>query len=125
LKLIIVIDGRPYEVEVEALDHPSSPPSLHASPQVTLQSSVLPTFSKPGSSLGTDEAKVCRSPLAGVVARLHTNPGQHVQKNELLLVLDAMKMEIKITAQAAGTIKSIAVTPGDAVKPNQILVAFE
>jgi len=59
------------------------------------------------------------------VARLHTNPGQHVQKNELLLVLDAMKMEIKITAQAAGTIKSIAVTPGDAVKPNQILVAFE
>jgi len=56
---------------------------------------------------------------------LHTNPGQHVQKNELLLVLDAMKMEIKITAQAAGTIKSIAVTPGDAVKPNQILVAFE
>jgi biotin carboxyl carrier protein len=64
-------------------------------------------------------------PLAGVVARLHTNPGQQVQNNELLLVLDAMKMEIKITAQAAGVVKSIVVAPGDAVKPGQILVHFE
>src|SRR5271169_7255404 len=93
--------------------------------RVTVQSSVLPTFSKPGSSLDINEAKVCRSPPAGVVARLHTNPGQQVQNNELLLVLDAMKMEIKINAQSSGTIKSIAVAPGDAVKPGQILVYFE
>jgi biotin carboxyl carrier protein len=39
----------------------------------------------------------------------HTNAGQQVQNNELLSVLDAMKMEIKITAQSAGTIKSIVV----------------
>ena len=56
---------------------------------------------------------------------MHTNPGQQVQDNELLMVLDAMKMEIKITAQSAGTIKSIAVAPGDAVKPGQVLVYFE
>jgi methylmalonyl-CoA carboxyltransferase small subunit len=92
---------------------------------VTVQSSILPTFSKPGASFDVDEAKVCRSPLAGVVARLHANPGQPVQTNELLLVLDAMKMEIKITAQSAGTIKSISVAPGEAVKPNQILVYFD
>jgi methylmalonyl-CoA carboxyltransferase 1.3S subunit len=124
LKLTIVIDGRSYEVEVEAVD-PASAPDFQSSAQVTLQSSVLPTFSKPGSSVGVDEAKVCRSPLAGVVARLHTSPGQQVRKNELLMVLDAMKMEIKINAQSAGTIKSIPVAPGDAVKPNQILVYFE
>jgi methylmalonyl-CoA carboxyltransferase small subunit len=90
-----------------------------------VQSSVLTSFSKPGSSSGIDEAKVCRSPLAGVVARLHANPGEQVQTNDLLLVLDAMKMEIKITAQSFGTIKSIPVAIGDAVKPNQILVYFE
>ena len=89
-----------------------------------VQSSVLPTFSKPGLSV-VDEAKVCRSPLAGVVARLHTSPGQQVQDSELLLVLDAMKMEIKITAQSAGVVKSILVVPGEAVKPGQILVHFE
>ena len=124
MKLTIVIDGRSYEVEVEAVD-PALAPDFQSSAQGTLQSSVLPTFSKPGSSLGVDEAKVCRSPLAGVVARLHTNPGQPVQKNELLMVLDAMKMEIKVNALTAGTIKSIPVAPGDAVKPNQILVYFE
>jgi methylmalonyl-CoA carboxyltransferase 1.3S subunit len=124
LKLTIVIDGRSYEVEVEAAE-PAPGAESQPSARVTVQSSVLPTFSKPGSSLDIDEAKVCRSPLAGVVARLHTNPGKQVQSNELLLVLDAMKMEIKITAQSAGTVKSIEVAPGDAVKPGQILVFFD
>lgn len=124
MKLTIVIDGTLYEVEVEAAEPSFGSESLSPA-RVTVQSSVLPTYSKPGSSLNIDEAKVCRSPLAGVVARLHTNPGQQVQNNELLLVLDAMKMEIKITAHAAGTIKSIDVAPGDAVKPGQVLVLFE
>jgi biotin carboxyl carrier protein len=124
LKLTIVIDGRSYEVEVEAAD-PESVPEGQSPARVMVQSTVLATYPKPGSSLDIDEAKVCRSPLAGVVARLHSNPGQQVQNNELLLVLDAMKMEIKITAQSAGTIKSIEVAPGDAVRPGQILVCFE
>ena len=124
MKLTIVIDGRSYEVEVEAAE-PASAHDTQVSAGGTVQSSVLPTLSKPGSSADTDEAKVCRSPLAGVVARVHMDPGQHVQTNELLLVLDAMKMEIKITAQSSGTIKSITVAPGDAVKPGQILVCFE
>jgi methylmalonyl-CoA carboxyltransferase small subunit len=124
LKLTIVIDGTSYEVEVEAAD-PLTGAESQSRARVTVQSSVLATHSKPGSSLGVDDKKVCRSPLAGVVARLHANPGQQVQINELLLVLDAMKMEIKITAQSAGTIKSIDVAPGDAVRPNQILVYFE
>lgn len=124
MKLTIVIDGTSYEVEVEAAESPSSGESQPTA-RTTVQSSVLATSSKPGSSLNIDEAKVCRSPLAGVVARLHSSPGQHVQNNELLLVLDAMKMEIKIQAQSAGTIKSIEVAPGDAVKPGQALVFFE
>ena len=124
MKLTIVIDGKSYEVEVETVD-PALAPDIQSSAQGTLQSSVLPTFSKPGSSVGVDEAKVCRSPLAGVVARLLTSPGQQVKKNELLMVLDAMKMEIKVNALSAATIKSIPVAPGDAVKPNQILVYFE
>ncbi len=124
MKLTIVIDGRPYEVEVEHAEYASGRDS-QLSERAAVQSSVLPTFSKPGASGGIDEAKVCRSPLAGVVARLHSNPGQQVENNELLLVLDAMKMEIKITAQLAGIVKSIAVAPGDAVKPGQILIHFE
>jgi methylmalonyl-CoA carboxyltransferase small subunit len=123
LKLKIVIDGRTYEVEVEETEEldrlESSAPT-----ESPIQSSVLPS-AKLNASSDFDEAKICRSPLAGVVARLQASPGQHVQPNDLLLVLDAMKMEIKIAAPSAGTIKSFEVAPGDAVKPNQVLVCFE
>jgi methylmalonyl-CoA carboxyltransferase small subunit len=123
LKLKIVIDGRPYEVEVEEADElVGSESSL--SGVSAIQSSVLPTARLVASS-DFDEAKVCRSPLAGVVARLLVQPGQRVEFNELLLVLDAMKMEIKINSSLAGTVKSIHIAPGDAVKPNQILVLFQ
>jgi hypothetical protein len=53
------------------------------------------------------------SPLAGLVVGLHVKPGDRVQLNDLLLVLDAMKMEIN--TQSAGIIKSIEVSPNDAV----------
>ena len=121
MKLKIVVDGTPYEVEVEEADEPGRHDPSAAGLSV-VQSSVLPA-ARVASNF--DEAKVVRSPLAGVVARLQSSPGQQIQANELLMVLEAMKMEIKINAQAAATIKSIEVKPGDAVRPNQILVLFE
>lgn len=122
MKLKIAVQGNIYEVEVEeaaeaALEHSAS--TLSA-----IQSTVLPSAAA-GASSDFDESKVCRSPLAGVVSRIEVRPAQQVEQNQLLLVLDAMKMEIKVTAQSPVTIKSLEVNPGDAVRPNQILVCFE
>jgi methylmalonyl-CoA carboxyltransferase small subunit len=124
LKLNIVVAGKTFEVEVEEAEQ-STDYELSAPASAAIYSSVLPTAPKPRTSSEVDEAKVCRSPLAGVVVRLHVKPGDHVQVNDLLLVLDAMKMEIKINAQSSGTVQSIEVAPNDAVKPDQILVFFE
>jgi len=124
LKLNVVIAGKIYEVEVEEAEA-SDEHGLSAPASAPIYSSVLPTAPKPGASSEVDEAKVCRSPLAGVVARLYVKPGDHVHVNDLLLVLDAMKMEIKINAQLAGVVKSIEAAPNDAVKPEQLLVLFE
>jgi biotin carboxyl carrier protein len=123
LKLKIVVEGKAYEVEVECageVDGIESSQPTHA-----IQSAVLPSASKLVVSSEFDEGKVCRSPLAGVVVRLHAEPGQKVRPNDLLLIIDAMKMEIKIVAQSAGTIKSIEVEPRDAVRPGQVLIFFE
>lgn len=122
MKLNIVVAGKTFEVEVEEAERSGE---SELSTPAGIYSSVLPTAPKPGTSLEGDESKVCRSPLAGVVVRLHVKPGDRVQVNDLLLILDAMKMEIKINAQSAGTVKSIEVAPNDAVKPGQILVCFE
>lgn len=123
MKLKIVIDGRAYDVEVEAADDAEAA-GYSAASLPSVQSAVLPAARGDASS-DLEENKVCRSPLAGVVSRLQVNPGQQVQANDLLLVLEAMKMEIKITAQLAGTVKSIEVRPGNAVKANQVLVSFQ
>jgi len=120
LKLKITIDGKGYDVEVEDAAEPSLlEPSL---PPV--QSAVLPTAAI-GASSNFDETKVVRSPLAGVITRLQAQCGESVKANQLLLLMEAMKMEIKIAAHSAGTVKSIEVATGDAVRPNQILVCLE
>ncbi len=122
MKLKIAIDGRTYDVEVEeapeqSLEHPVA--SLLA-----VQSAVL-TTNVVGAASDLDETKVVRSPLAGVVTRLQIRPGQKVQANELLLLMEAMKMEIKIAAHSPGVVKSIEIAAGDAVRPNQVLVCLE
>ena len=77
----------------------------------------------PGASSEGHETRVYRSPLAGLVVGLHVKPGDRVQVNDLLLVLDAVKMEIN--TQPAGIIRSIEVSPNDAVKPDQVPVHLE
>lgn len=124
MKLKIVVQGTAYDVEVEYAGEADGT-EFGSSAQATIQSSVLPSATRFGVSSEFDETKVCRSPLAAVVARVHAEPGQQVQPGDLLLVIDAMKMEIKITAQLAGTVKSIEVASGNAVGPGQILVFFE
>jgi biotin carboxyl carrier protein len=123
LKLRIAINGRNYDVEVEDVADPAGlEHSVATLPPV--QSTVLPTAAV-GASSDFDESKVVRSPLAGVVTQLRVKPGEKVHANQLLLLLEAMKMEIKIAALAAGTVKSFEVAPGDAVRPNQVLVCLE
>lgn len=123
MKLKIAINGTAYDVEVEDAAEPASlEHSVATLPPV--QSKVLPTAAVRASS-DFDEAKVVRSPLAGVVTRLQAHPGQQVTANQVLLLLEAMKMEIKIPVLAAATVKSIEVAVGDAVRPNQVLVCLE
>ncbi len=72
-----------------------------------------------------DERKVCRSPFAGVVVKAPVQVGQEIQVDDVLLVLEAMKMETLITAPIAGKVAKINAAVGDSVKAKQVLVEFE
>ena len=128
MKIQIVIGGKAYEVEVEAEggDDVLVPGPLPAG-TATIQSTRVPTAPRPHSpsEVDGDESRVCRSPVAGIVVRVCVHPGQALQLDNLLVVLEAMKMETGVTAPIAGRVKSVNVTPGEAVKLNQILVEFE
>jgi methylmalonyl-CoA carboxyltransferase small subunit len=52
-------------------------------------------------------------------------PGQSIQPGDILIVLEAMKMETNITAPVAGKVAAITVNPGDAVKAEQVVVELD
>jgi methylmalonyl-CoA carboxyltransferase small subunit len=60
-----------------------------------------------------------------VVIRCNAQTGQQIQPNDLLLVVEAMKMETNVTAPLAGKVKNIRVQPGDPVQIGQVVVEFE
>ena len=131
MKLQIGIDGNSYELEVEVIEDdevshrayygsdPLVPATVHSMP------APAPSGQAPDSEKTGDEDKLCRSPVSGVVTRVNAAPGQTIAENELIMVIEAMKMETNITALRAGTVKSVCVAPGDSVKVNQIVLELE
>ena len=71
---------------------------------------------------GAEQARQVTAPLAGMVVRVMVGVGDAVSAGDVLLVLEAMKMEAEIQAPAAGTIAAIRVRGGDSVQLGQILL---
>lgn len=64
------------------------------------------------------------APLAGNIWKVEVSVGQSVQEGDVLIILEAMKMETQIVADKAGVVASISVKPGDAVKVGDHLVSL-
>lgn len=131
MQLTLTIDGKKYVVDVEVVEGEEvRMPASFPEPTSTIQSRQVvmvpphPPVQHPAADSLPDE-KVCRSPIAGIVQRINVQVGQQLQVNDLLVVLEAMKMETNITAHTAGTVKKIMTSPGEAVKSGQALIEFE
>jgi methylmalonyl-CoA carboxyltransferase small subunit len=128
LKLQITINGKAYEVEVEALEDDESPrqPGYAAYQPAPAAFQTAPAAGVPQQAQPhAGQINVCLSPVTGLVIKVHVEPGQRVEPNDPIMVLEAMKMETHVVAPQAGTVKTVHVAPGDSVKLNQILVEFE
>lgn len=128
MKLRITIDGKTYEADVEILDPqanaPEYPPYPPAQPAFVPASLPEPQIAAQAEDAGASE-KECRSPVMGMVTKVNAERGQSVEANEVVIVLESMKMELQITAPHAGVVKGVLVSPGTAVKVNQLMVEFE
>jgi len=129
MRLNITIDERTFEVDVEAAE-PESPVlpysvsglSMGSAPlRVPAAAAAPPAAAAPVAN----EDKVCRSPVSGIVVRVAAQVGQSLQKGDILLVLEAMKMETNITAPAPGKIAALRVNQGESVQAGQVVVEFE
>lgn len=65
------------------------------------------------------------SPMVGKVAAVKVKPGQEVKENDVVVVLEAMKMKINVVTPAAGVVKEVAVSPGQSVEAETVLVVIE
>jgi acetyl-CoA/propionyl-CoA carboxylase biotin carboxyl carrier protein len=72
-----------------------------------------------GAGSGAGESVV--SPMQGTVLRVEVAEGDQVAPGQVLLIVEAMKMENEILAHAAGVVEGLAVAPGDAVRSGQVL----
>jgi biotin carboxyl carrier protein len=128
VKLKITVDGKVYEVDVE-VSEPEQPQPGYVPPtgpaRLPGAVPVPPPPAQPSSAPVADESKVSRSPISGVVVRVAAQVGQTIQANDVLLVLEAMKMETVITSPRAGKVAKVNVNVGDAVQAGQVLVEFE
>lgn len=133
MKLKLTVDGKVYEVDVEVTEpdppRPSYVPPTIGQPRATTVSSTVAAPTRSATDRVTDkaadESKVCRSPISGVVVRVSAQVGQAIQSNDVLLVLEAMKMETVITAPVAGKIARVNATVGEPVQRGEVLVELE
>lgn len=128
MKLRITIDGKTYDAEVEILETEESAPPFQSYAPVAAPYLPPPVSTSPSQSNGIDSGagdKVCRSPVTGLVIKVNVEPGQQVQPDDLLLVLEAMKMETRVTASHTQTVKTVNVIPGNPVRLHQALIEFE
>lgn len=126
----VEVNGIPFDVEMQgsSLVEESLPTvSVEANAETSVPSSstaaepatpVAATKSAPG--VGTP----VKAPLPGVVTKVLVKEGQAVKKGDVVLVLEAMKMENNITAENNGTISGICVNAGDSVMEGTTLITI-
>jgi len=92
--------------------------ALVCTPQIAELHARLPEKPKP------DTSKLIISPMPGLVVSVDVALGQEVQEGEAVCVVEAMKMQNIIRAEATGTVKAINVKSGDSVAADEIMVEF-
>ena len=70
-------------------------------------------------------ATTVEAPMVGKILKIEKQVGDHVDEDEVVIVMEAMKMEIPIVAPASGTLKELKVSPGQAVEAEQALAVIE
>ena len=73
---------------------------------------------------GTRLVKELTAPMPGMVVKVEVEAGSVVKKDQALVILEAMKMENVLKAQADGVVQNIEVKQGQAVEKNQVLIRF-
>ena len=116
--LQVTVNGKSYAAEL--LQDEATPKPVAAAPKAAAAAAPAAAAAAPKAPSGA--GKVVESPLPGVVVSIAVTEGQAVKAGDLLLTLEAMKMENAIQADNAGTVTKILVSNGQSVQSGDPLV---
>ena len=125
-KFNIVIDGVAHEVEVEELSSSgvSSAPRVAPAQAAPASPVVAPALAKKASPAASGAAAVT-APLQGLISDVKVKEGQSVKTGEVIVIIEAMKMENEVVAPRDGVIDRVAVCKGESVASGDLLVSFK
>ncbi len=125
-KFRVTVNGQTYEVEVEEIDAGEVRPApAEEVKRVVPEEAPKPAApAKRGDVAVPEGGEVVKAPLPGVVVDVKVAPGQRVQAGDVLVVLEAMKMENEIPSPVAGTVTEVAVSKGQSVNVDDVLVVI-
>ena len=133
MKYKVTLNNRTYEVEVEEgkamlIDEyeayaPAVPAPVAAAPVAAAPAAAPAAPAAPaGAALAAGE--VVKSPMPGNILKINVSQGQKVNEGDVLIVLEAMKMENEIVATKSGTVAQIVTAKGAVVETGAPLVAI-
>ncbi len=127
MKYKVTLNNRVYEVEVEmgqAMlidEYDAVAPAAPAAPTAVPAAPAAPA-AVPAAALASGE--VVKAPMPGNILKINVAPGQKVEDGDVLIVLEAMKMENEIVATKSGTVAQVAVSKGAVVETGAPLVVI-
>ena len=129
-KFKITVNGKSYEVEVEEVGGAAPAAPAPAAPvQAAAPATPAPAapVQSPAPAVGgpiPEGAITVKAPMPGKISALKVEEGTDVKRGDVLLVLEAMKMQNDITATADGKLHEMRVKVGDNVKTGDVLAVI-
>ena len=132
MKYKVTLNNRTYEVEVEAGEamlvdeYEAYAPAPAAAPVAAVPAAAAPVAAPAPAPAAASLAagEVVKSPMPGNILKINVSQGQKVKEGDVLIVLEAMKMENEIVAPKAGSVAQIAVSKGQVVETGSPLVVI-
>ena len=118
----VEVNGTPYKVEMEKAPKAAARPVVRPVATSAPAAPATPVVKPAAASTGKSGVK---SPLPGVILDIKVNVGDTVKKGQVIIILEAMKMENNINADKDGKITAINVNKGDSVLEGTDLVIIE
>ena len=114
--IVVEVSGKRLEVVLPALPGTAKPNGAAAKPRKSRSARGGDTAAASGDSLS--------SPMQGTIVKIAVDNGDEVAEGDLVLVLEAMKMEQPLTAHKSGTVSGLSVSPGDTVSAGAVLATI-